>query len=141
MSKHFTILTELKTKLGNNFPNKDSFEDRNLIVSVSLKIANQFKVVRERGNFFKWMENMFEEFFKQGEIEKQLELPISKFMDKETTNKEKAYANYLTVVSRPLFVTYMILVNDAEVSESVFKNGIDDNKKRLETRIEESGSK
>jgi hypothetical protein len=62
-------------------------------------------------------------------------------MDKETTNKEKAYANYLTVVSRPLFVTYMILVNDAEVSEMVFKLGIDDNKKRLETRIEESGSK
>jgi hypothetical protein len=141
MSKHFTILTELKTKLGNNFPNKESFEDRNLIVSVSLKIANQFKVVRERNNFFKWMENMFEEFYKQGEIEKQLELPISKFMDKETTNKEKAYANYLTVVSRPLFVTYMILVNDAEVSESVFKDGIDKNKKQLETRIEESGSK
>jgi hypothetical protein len=40
MCKHFTILTELKTKLGNNFPNKESADDRNLIVSVSLKIAN-----------------------------------------------------------------------------------------------------
>ncbi len=70
MSKHFTILTELKTKLGNNFPNKDSYEDRNLIVSVSLRIANQFKLVREKTNFFKWMDNMFDEFFKQGDIEK-----------------------------------------------------------------------
>ena len=62
-------------------------------------------------------------------------------MDRETTNKEKAYSNYLTVVSRPLFVTYMILVNDVEVSEMVFKDGIDQNKKNLERRIEESGSK
>ena len=111
MSKHFTLLTELKTKLGTNFPSQ-SIEDRNLIVSVSLRIANQFKVVRERSLFFKWMENMFEEFYKQGDMEKQLELPISKFMDRENTNREKAFSNYLTVVSRPLFVAYMIMIDD-----------------------------
>jgi len=63
MSKHFTLLTELKTKLGTNFPSQ-SIEDRNLIVSCSLRIANQFKVVRERSLFFKWMEHMFDEFYK-----------------------------------------------------------------------------
>jgi len=50
LSKHFTLLTELKTKLGNNFPS-ESVEDRNLIVSVSLRIADAFKVVRERSLF------------------------------------------------------------------------------------------
>jgi len=44
------------------------------------------------------MENMFEEFFKQGDMEKVLELPISKFMDRENTNKEKAYSNFISVV-------------------------------------------
>jgi len=58
------------------------------------------------------MENMFEEFYKQGDMEKQLELPISKFMDRENTNREKAFSNYLTVVSRPLFVAYMIMIDD-----------------------------
>ena len=70
MSKHFSMLTELKTKLGNNFPNPESVEDRNLIVSVSLRIASQFKVCRERVTFFKWIDNMFDEFFKQGDMEK-----------------------------------------------------------------------
>jgi hypothetical protein len=116
ISKHFSLLTELKTKLGNNFPT-DSIEDRILIVSVSLRVAGSFKVVRDRSTFFKWMENMFEEFFKQGDMEKALELPISKFMDRENTNKEKAFSNYLNVVCRPLFVTYLILINDPEVSE------------------------
>jgi len=116
ISKHFSLLTELKTKLGNNFPT-DSIEDRILIVSVSLRVAGSFKVVRDRSTFFKWMENMFEEFFKQGDMEKALELPISKFMDRENTNKEKAFSNYLNVVCRPLFVNYLILINDPEVSE------------------------
>ena len=116
ISKHFGLITELKTKLGNNFPT-DSMEDRILILSVSLRVADNFKMVRERSTFFKWMENMFDEFFKQGDMEKVLELPISKFMDRENTNKEKAFSNYINVVCKPLFVTYLILVNDTEISD------------------------
>jgi len=39
LSKHFTLLTELKTKLGNNFPT-DSIEDRVLILSVTIRICD-----------------------------------------------------------------------------------------------------
>jgi len=140
ISKHFTLLTELKTKLGNNFPT-ESIEDRTLILSVSLRVAGAFKVVRERSIFFKWMDRMFDEFYKQGDMEKVLELPISKFMDRENTNKEKAFSNYLSVVCKPLFVTYLIMVNDDEISNVIFKEGIDKNKKHLETRIDESSAK
>jgi len=94
LSKHFTLLTELKTKLGINFPT-ESIEDRILILSVTIKTASNFKVVRDRNTFFKWMDKMFEEFFKQGDMEKTLELPISKFMDRENCNKEKIFANYI----------------------------------------------
>eukprot|EP00352_Strombidinopsis_acuminata_P006279 CAMPEP_0176349990 /NCGR_PEP_ID=MMETSP0126-20121128/9113_1 /TAXON_ID=141414 ORGANISM="Strombidinopsis acuminatum, Strain SPMC142" /NCGR_SAMPLE_ID=MMETSP0126 /ASSEMBLY_ACC=CAM_ASM_000229 /LENGTH=164 /DNA_ID=CAMNT_0017699725 /DNA_START=2651 /DNA_END=3145 /DNA_ORIENTATION=+ len=139
-SRHFILLTELKTKLGNNFPT-ESLEDRTLIMSVSLRVANQFKVVRDRPVFFKWMDMMFDEFYKQGDMEKVLELPISKFMDRENTNKEKAFSNYLNVVCRPLFVTYLILVNDEEINNSIFKDGLDKNKKNLETRIDENSGK
>jgi hypothetical protein len=73
-------------------------------------------------------------------MEKVLDLPISKFMDRENTNKEKAFANYLNVVCRPLFSTFLILVNDEEVHNAVIKEGIDKNKKNLEHRIDgESG--
>ena len=87
ISKHFTLLTELKTKLGNNFPT-EALEDRTLIMSLTLRTASNFKVIRDRNTFFKWMEKMFEEFYKQGDMEKTLELPISKFMDRENSNKE-----------------------------------------------------
>ena len=140
ISKHFTLLTELKTKLGNNFPT-EALEDRTLIMSLTLRTASNFKVIRDRNTFFKWMEKMFEEFYKQGEMEKTLELPISKFMDRENSNKEKAFANYLSVVCKPLFVTVLIMVDSEEINTIIFKEGIDKNKKHLEQRIDESSAK
>lgn len=130
LSKHFTLVTELKTKLGNNFPT-ESIEDRKLILSVGIRVSDQFKVIRPGTIFFKWMDAMFEEFYKQGDMEKVLDLPISKFMDRENTNKEKAFSNYLNVICKPLFSTFMILINDEEIN-TLFKDGLEKNKKNLE---------
>ena len=95
LSRHFGLITTLKTKLGNSFPT-ESLEDRTLLLSMCLKISDNFKVVRDgRIVFPKWMDNMFDEYFKQGDIEKQLDIPISKFMCRNTTNKAKAYLNYI----------------------------------------------
>ena len=62
-------------------------------------------------------------------------------MDRENTNRERAYSSYLTVVCRPLLVTYLILVDDPEVSNQLLRDGIDRNKKSLETRLEEASAK
>ena len=131
LSKHFMLLTQLKTKLGNNFPT-DSMEDRTLILSITLRICDHFKVVRGPTIFFKWMEAMIEEFFKQGDMEKVLLLPISKFMDRDTTSRSKAFTNYMTVVCRPLLTTYLILINDQEIHHMLIRDGIDKNKRNLE---------
>ena len=131
LSKHFMLLTQLKTKLGNNFPT-DSMEDRTLIMSITLRICDHFKVVRGPTIFFKWMEAMIEEFFKQGDMEKILTLPISKFMDRDTTSRSKAFTNYMTVVCRPLLTTYLILINDQEIHHMLIRDGIDKNKRNLE---------
>jgi len=74
-------------------------------------------------------------------MEKGLELPISKFMDRENTNREKAFSNYIQVVTKPLFVAYMIMIDDHEISELIFKEGLERNKKSLEGRIEEGQNK
>jgi|DEB0MinimDraft_12_1074336.scaffolds.fasta_scaffold66853_2 hypothetical protein len=132
MSKHFSLMTTLKTKLGNNFPT-DAIEDRVLILSCALRTCDIFKVVRDgRTTFYKWMELMFDEYYKQGDMEKVLDLPISKFMDRENTNKEKAYLNYIMMVCRPLLTTFLIVVQDDEINTAILKEGVDKNKKSLE---------
>ena len=110
LSRHFGLITTLKTKLGNSFPT-ESLEDRTLLLSMCLRISDDFKVIRDGRNVFsKWMDYRFDEYWKQGDIEKQLDLPISKFMCRTSTNKAKAYLNYIKVVSMPLFSTFMILI-------------------------------
>ena len=140
LSKHFTLLTELKTKLGNDFPS-ESLEDKTLILSLTLRVSDHFKVVRGPTIFFKWMDAMFDEFYKQGDMEKVLDLPISKFMDRENPSKEKVFSNYLNVVCRPLLTTYLILVNDDEILGALVREGIDKNKKNLEQRFDGDSGK
>ena len=75
-------------------------------------------------------------------MEKTLSLPISKFMDRDNTNKEKAFSNYLNVVCRPLLTTYLIFVNDPELHAALIKDGVDKNKRNLEQKFDgDSGSK
>lgn len=132
MSKHFSLMTTLKTKLGSNFPT-ESIKDRILILSCALRTCDIFKVARDgRTTFYKWMEYMFDEFYKQGDMEKELQLPISKFMDRENTNKEKVYLNYIQMVCRPLLTTFLIVVQDEDINNAVLKEGVDKNKKSLE---------
>ena len=53
--------------------------------------------------------------------------------------------NYLNVVCKPLFVTYLILVNDVnsgdEITNMIMKEGIEKNQKNLATRIDDSQAK
>ena len=141
MSQHFSIMTLLKTKLGNSFPS-DHIDDRTLVLSVLLRTCDLFKVVRDgRSVFNKWMDFHFEEYWKQGDMEKTLDLPISKFMDRENTNKEKAYLNYIQVVCKPLLTTFFILIQDDEDNSVIFKEGLEKNRKSLETRIDENSGK
>jgi hypothetical protein len=64
MSRHFSLMTTLKTKLGNDFPS-EAIEDKVIILSVALRVCDMFKVARDGRNVFdKWMNRMFEEFYK-----------------------------------------------------------------------------
>ena len=64
MSRHFSLMTTLKTKLGNDVPS-EAIEDKVIILSVALRVCDMFKVARDGRNVFdKWMNRMFEEFYK-----------------------------------------------------------------------------
>lgn len=86
------------------------------------------------------MEAMFEEFYKQGDMEKDLDLPISKFMDRENTNWEKVYVAYIDIVCQPLFTTFLILTEE-EIKKEVLEDGYEKNRKHLENRIDTDNSK
>ena len=114
--------------------NIDILEDRIIVLSVTQQVSDFFKIARDNRTVFnKWMDNMIEEMQRQGDMERTLELPISKFMDRENQmNKEKIYLNYINIVISPYISTFMIFIQDEAQSTALFKEGIDKNKKSLE---------
>eukprot|EP00727_Mastigamoeba_balamuthi_P001337 m51a1_g1120 putative abc transporter permease (1044) ;mRNA; r:178759-183175 len=63
----------------------------------------------------KWTAQICHEFFLQGEAEKRLGLPVSPFMDKETTNIAKMQATFLEFIARPVAEGVVKVVPKAQV--------------------------
>lgn len=58
-----------------------------------------FEVVKE------WVFLLFEEFFRQGDIEKEMELPVSMLCDRDTTKVAGSQPGFIGFVVMPLFQT------------------------------------
>jgi hypothetical protein len=59
--------------------------------------TRDFEVVRD------WTYLLFDEFFKQGDLELSMGLPISMLCDRTTTNVAQAQAGFLNFVLLPLY--------------------------------------
>jgi cAMP-specific phosphodiesterase 4 len=54
----------------------------------------------------KWTELLFEEFFKQGDKERELGIGVSDLMDRSTTNIAKAQLGFIDIIVEPAFETF-----------------------------------
>jgi hypothetical protein len=59
-----------------------------------------------------------EEFFNQGDIERQNGLTISMFCDRETTDIPKSQFGFLTNICIPLYEAWAKYLNDEEILEN-----------------------
>lgn len=117
MAKHVSDLSQLKTMLadlgikeGHNLDKLTMVEDEaqlfqnqqivleNCLHSCDVSIpARDFETVKD------WTYLLFEEFFQQGDLEKERGLPISMLCDRTTTNVAKSQPGFIGFVSLPLF--------------------------------------
>jgi len=117
MAKHVSDLSQLKRLLsdmgikdGNNIDKLTNSEDEahlfqnqqlvleNCLHSCDVSIpCRDFELVHD------WTYLLFEEFFQQGDLEKEKGLPISMLCDRTTTNVAKSQPGFIGFVSMPLF--------------------------------------
>merc|ERR550537_1461585 len=94
----------LQPKDGDAVLNKD---DRMLILNVALHTCDVSNPARGLKTYVSWAERVLTEFFNQGEKEKEFGLPVSNFMDRETTNIAKCQIGFINVLVHPLFVALL----------------------------------
>jgi hypothetical protein len=92
--QHFEYLAKFKTKVTMSLSEQlDNSENRILFMEIAIKcgdLSNPTKTIQIAS---KWTACIMEEFFRQGDRERNLGLPISQFMDRESVDIPKCQVN------------------------------------------------
>lgn len=115
MAKHFEDVALFKTNI---LPPPDeelaikNIGDKKLLLKMILHTCDVSNPAKEREFMLRWTERVVEEFFVQGELEKQLGLPVSPFMDRDTIVLKKMQVGFADFIVAPLFSMWaQILAN------------------------------
>ncbi|XP_021930997.1 uncharacterized protein LOC110835253 isoform X3 [Zootermopsis nevadensis] len=97
------FLSRFKRYLDQNLLDMHRFEDRHFILQIALKCADISNPCRPWDVSRKWSQKVCEEFFRQGDYERQLNLPVTSLCDRQSTSVPKIQAGFFRFVVSPLF--------------------------------------
>ncbi|KAI9340919.1 hypothetical protein BDR26DRAFT_802473, partial [Obelidium mucronatum] len=103
LSQHFGLLASFKNKIAQAFDPKESREDRIILLKILMKCADVSNPTKEWSIYFQWADRVLEEFMRQGDMEKSLNLPVSPFMDRDNINVPSSQIGFMDYVLLPLF--------------------------------------
>lgn len=98
--------------MNNNSLEMRRSEDRHFILQIALKCADISNPCRPWDISRKWSYKVCEEFFRQGDYERRLNLPVTPLCDRHTTSIPKIQAGFFKHVVTPLYVEWHRFLGD-----------------------------
>jgi len=150
MSKHFGELGRLKNRISaSDFKPAEADKDEFMFFMFHLAdISNQGKLWDV---CFPWTCLLFEEFFHQGDIERDLGMPISMLMDRCTVNVAKSQIGFIDFIIMPSFTAVSqvlpaledTIIKNVEQNKALWpsKNEFFENRMAEDKRLVEQGRK
>ncbi|KAJ3092118.1 hypothetical protein HK102_010543 [Quaeritorhiza haematococci] len=89
MAQHFQYINKLKGKIAASSLRLEDPSDRALVLEIAIKCADLNNPAKTTEASIKWAYRVMEEFFGQGDRERKMGIPVSKFMDRHDTNIPK----------------------------------------------------
>ncbi|XP_050360652.1 uncharacterized protein LOC126780319 isoform X2 [Nymphalis io] len=115
------FLSQFKKYLDNNTLDMRNRDHRHLVLQIALKCADISNPCRPWEISRKWSLKVCEEFFRQGDCERKLNLPVTALCDRHTTSIPKIQTGFLKYVVTPLITEWhRFLQND--LSAQMLKN-------------------
>jgi hypothetical protein len=130
---HFMELSMFTTKLASETFPSESQEDRTHMMSVALRVADLSWTCRPLQTYLKWSEKFLEEYFIQGDLEKQIGLGVSCFCDRDIVNTTKTNLSFTLVVAMPVITTFTLLLDNAELQNDMIVEGLEKNRAYLQS--------
>ena len=116
MSKHMQLLADLKTMVeskkvtGNNIIMLESYDDRIQVLQNMIHCAELSNPTKPLDIYIKWTDRIMEEFWRQGDKERDLGLEISPMCDRRVPSVEKHQVGFIEFIVHPLWETWADLV-------------------------------
>ncbi len=92
---------------------------RVLLLKVIEKSADVSHAAKQLAQHEEWTRRITEEFYKQGDLEREMGVPISAFMDRHAGNLAKSQVGFINFLVSPLFETLSSFVAIPELSDTV----------------------
>ncbi|XP_033180715.1 uncharacterized protein LOC117234376 isoform X2 [Bombus vosnesenskii] len=106
------FLIRFKHYLDDNLLEMRRADDRHFILQIALKCADISNPCRPWDISQKWSHKVCEEFFRQGDYERRLNLPVTPLCDRHTTSIPKIQAGFFKFVVTPLYEEWHRFLGD-----------------------------
>ncbi|GAA6086154.1 cAMP-specific 3',5'-cyclic phosphodiesterase 4B isoform X3 [Tachysurus ichikawai] len=117
MSKHMSLLADLKTMVETKKVTSsgvlllDHYTDRIQVLRNMVHCADLSNPTKPLAVYRQWTERIMEEFFQQGDKERERGMEISPMCDKHTASVEKSQVGFIDYIVHPLWETWGDLVH------------------------------
>uniref|UniRef100_A0A3P8X0S9 Phosphodiesterase n=1 Tax=Cynoglossus semilaevis TaxID=244447 RepID=A0A3P8X0S9_CYNSE len=117
MSKHMTLLGDLKTMVETKKVTSsgvlllDHYTERIQVLRNMVHCADLSNPTKTLPLYRQWTERIMEEFFRQGDKERERGMEISAMCDKHTASVEKSQVGFIDYIVHPLWETWADLVH------------------------------
>lgn len=116
MSRHMSLLADLKTMVetkkvaGSVVLLLDNYSDRIQVLQNIAHCADLSNPTKPLTLYSQWIDRIMEEFFRQGDLEKERNMEISPMCDRQTATIEKTQVGFIDYIVHPLWETWADLV-------------------------------
>ncbi|KDR13577.1 cAMP-specific 3',5'-cyclic phosphodiesterase, partial [Zootermopsis nevadensis] len=117
MSKHMSLLADLKTMVetkkvaGSGVLLLDNYTDRIQVLENLVHCADLSNPTKPLSLYRRWVDLLMEEFFQQGDREREQNLDISPMCDRHSATIEKSQVGFIDYIVHPLWETWADLVH------------------------------
>ncbi|KAL3995164.1 putative 3'5'-cyclic phosphodiesterase pde-4 [Acanthocheilonema viteae] len=151
MSKHMNILADLKTMVeakkvaGSSVLTLDK-TDRIQIMQTMIHLADLSNPTKPINLYNIWVKNIMEEYWRQGDRERDLGIDISPMCDRNNITIAKSQVGFIDFIVHPLFETWADLVNphaqyildQLELNREWYQARIPEEQEKQDVMIEEN---
>eukprot|EP01028_Stygiella_incarcerata_P013862 TRINITY_DN853_c0_g1_i1.p1 TRINITY_DN853_c0_g1~~TRINITY_DN853_c0_g1_i1.p1 ORF type:complete len:563 (+),score=134.06 TRINITY_DN853_c0_g1_i1:163-1851(+) len=115
MSLHSRFLSKWKSRLRGERLEFSSREDVTLLLQIAMKCADISNLTKPWHLNIMWVERVTEEFYRQGDRERELKMAISPMCDRSQPTLAKGQKAFIDFVVRPLFQSFVDMFPKAKI--------------------------